>query len=140
MAILDDICFGKFQFEFVVILRNSLLINGILTNAEAWYDIKKADLETLEKVDESLLRQVLEAPCSTPKEMLHLEMGLLPIRFIIMRRRLNFLHCILNENSESLIYRFFKARLENPVKNDWAVTVREDLEHLNLPSIDEIQS
>jgi hypothetical protein len=51
MAILDDICFGKFQFEVAVILRNSPLINGILTNAEAWYDIKKADLETLETVD-----------------------------------------------------------------------------------------
>ena len=140
MAILEDICFGKFQFEVAVVLRNSLLINGILTNAEAWYDIKKADLETLEKVDESLLRQVLEAPCSTPREMLHLEMGLLPIRFIIMSRRLNFLHCILRENKESLVYRFFKAQYESPVKNDWTETVREDLANLNLPSIDDIQN
>ena len=130
---MEDICFGNFQFEVAVILRNSLLINGILTNAEAWYDIKKNELETLEKVDESLLRQVLEAPSSTPKEMLYLKMGLLPIRFIIMSRRLNFLHCILNENKESLIYRFFKAQADNPVKNDWSETVKQDSEALGLP-------
>lgn len=139
MTILEDICFGNFQFEVAVILRNSLLINGILTNAEAWYDIKKNELETLEKVDESLLRQVLEAPSSTPKEMLYLEMGLLPIRFIIMSRRLNFLHCILNENKDSLIYRFFKAQADNPVKNDWSETIKQDLESLGLPNCEEIQ-
>ena len=55
MTILEDICFGNFQFEVAVILRNSLLINGILTNAEAWCDVKKNELESLEKVDESLL-------------------------------------------------------------------------------------
>ena len=38
LTILEDICFGNFQFEVAVILRNSLLINGILTNAEAWYE------------------------------------------------------------------------------------------------------
>ena len=47
-----------------VILRNSLHINGMLANAEAWYDIKKNELETLENGDESLLRQMLKAPSS----------------------------------------------------------------------------
>ena len=139
MSILEDVCFGHFQFEVAAILRISLIINGILTNAEAWYDIKKTELETLEKIDESLLRQILEAPCSTPKEMLYLEMGLLPIRFIIMSRRMNFLHSILNEKQESLIYRFFRAQVDNPVKNDWAETVLQDLEVLGLPKFEEIQ-
>ena len=124
MTILEDICVGNFQFEIAVILMNSLLINGIITISEAWYDIKASELETLEKVDEALLRKVLEAPSSTPKEMLYLEVGLLPIRFIILSRRLNFLHDILNENSESLIYRFFAAQRANPVKNDWSDTVQ----------------
>ena len=139
MTILEDIYFGNFQFEIAVILRNSLLINGILTNSEAWYDIKISELETLEKVDEALLRQVLEAPSSTPKEMLYLEMGLLPIRFIILSRRLNFLHDILNESKESLISRFFAAQFANPVKNDWTDTVQGDLESLGLPKIEEVE-
>ena len=35
MSILNEIAFGKYHFEISVILRNSLLISGMLTNAEA---------------------------------------------------------------------------------------------------------
>ena len=132
MAILNEIAFGKYNFEISVILRNSLLISGMLTNAEAWYDVKKSELEVLEKVDESLLRQILETPSCTPKEMLYLEMGVLPIRFIIMSRRINYLHYILNQPKESLLFRVFKAQLDNPVKNDWIETVKQDFETLNM--------
>ena len=38
-AILEDMSFGKFYFEISVILRNSLLLNSMLTNSEIWYDI-----------------------------------------------------------------------------------------------------
>ena len=108
------------------------MINSILTNSEAWYDIKDAEIETLEKVDESLLRQILETPSSTPKEMLYLELGLTPIRYIIKSRRLNFLHYILQQDQESLLYRCFSAQKENPVKNDWTETVKSDLELLEF--------
>ena len=129
---MNEIAFGKYHFEISVILRNSLLISGMLTNAEAWYDVKKSELEVLEKVDESLLRQILETPSCTPKEMLYLEMGVLPIRFIIMSRRINYLHYILNQPKESLLFRVFKAQLDNPVKNDWIETVKQDFETLNM--------
>lgn len=66
-------------------------------------------------------------------------MGLLPIRFIILSRRLNFLHDILNESKESLISRFFAAQYANPVKNDWTDTVQGDLESLGLPKIEEVE-
>ena len=33
MSILQEVCFGKFQFEVAIILRNSLLISSMLTNA-----------------------------------------------------------------------------------------------------------
>ena len=43
-------------------------MNSILTNAEAWYDLKKSEIKSLEKVDESFIRKVLEAPKTTPKK------------------------------------------------------------------------
>ena len=50
---------------------------------------------------------------STPKEMLYLELGIVPIRFIIKMRRLNFLQYILQEDENCLIHTFLKAQLEN---------------------------
>ena len=91
MEKLSDICFGKHFFKVAIILRNSHLVSSLLTNSEAWYNVTQADTDMLEGVDEMLLRRVLECPMSTPKEMLYLELGVLPLRYIIKMRRLNFL-------------------------------------------------
>ena len=132
LSILDEICFGKYFFEVARILRNSLLISSLLSNSEAWYNLTTEDLNKLEQVDESLLRGFLECPVSTPKEMLYLEMNCIPIRFMIMSRRLNFLHYILNEDEDSLIFKFFLAQLEQPSRQDWCHTVTEDLKTLKM--------
>ena len=88
LTMLDGIPFGKFHFEAGVILRNRLLVSSMLFNSEVWYNITKSELELLETVDLMLLRGILKVPKSTPKEMLHLELGLVPFREIISRRRL----------------------------------------------------
>ena len=112
MDILEEICFGKYHFQVAMILRNSLLISSLLTNAEAWYNLSNAEVTDLEKVDEDLLRKVLESPVSTPREMLYLELGVSPIRNIIRSRRLNFLHYILHEEKQSLMYKFPKETIQ----------------------------
>ena len=140
MAILEEICFGKFYFQVAMVLRNSLLISSLLTNAEAWYNITNNEVAELEKVDEDLLRKVLECPMSTPKEMLYLELGVSPIRSIIRSRRLNFLHYILHEEKQSLVYQFLQAQRQDPVKNDWCQTVLEDMDIFQLGlSIEQIE-
>ena len=68
MSMLEDICFGKYYFQVAMVFRNSLLISSLLTNAESWYNLTAAEIDELEKVDEHLLRRVLEAPAATPKK------------------------------------------------------------------------
>jgi hypothetical protein len=132
MTKLEDVCFGRYYFKVAVVWRNTYLISSLLTNAEAWYCLTKADVDILESVDESLLRTILEAPVSTPIEMLYLELGVVPIRFKIEERRLNFLWYILHEDEESLISMFLQAQMENPVPGDWAQTCIQNLEDLNI--------
>ena len=44
MAILEDICFGKYFFQVAKILRNSMFINSLIFNSEAWYNVTNSDL------------------------------------------------------------------------------------------------
>ena len=108
------------------------MISSLLTNAEAWYNLSQSDIDTLESVDESLWRKILETPISTPKEMLYLEMGVIPIRYIIKMRRLNFLQYILHEDTNSLVHTCLTAQLENPSPGDWGLTCLKDLEELDI--------
>ena len=132
ISILDGSVFGPFHVEVALILRSSLLLNGILTNSEAWYGLKTSDLEQLEEIDEQLLRKILEVGAGCPKEMLYLETGTIPIRFLVAFKRVMFLHYILNQDKDSLIYRILEAQVRNPSKNDWSETVKQDLEELGI--------
>ena len=141
MCILNDIIFGPYHFEVALILRKSLLLSSLLTNSEAWYGMSLAEIEQIEQVDEMLLRKILEAGKSCPKEMLYLELGCTPIRFIIMQRRIMFLNYILNENKESLVYRVLEEQIRNPSKNDWILNVQKNLKSLDIHlSIEDIQN
>ena len=132
MSIMEEIYFGPYYFEVAIMLRNSLFISSLLSNSEAWYNLTREDIDKLEQADEILLRRILQCPFSTPKEMLYLELNCLPIRFIIMGRRIHFLSSILKEGEDSLIFKFLMAQLKNPSKSDWGQTVISDLEYVDM--------
>ena len=64
--------------------------------------------------------------------MLYLETGCKPIRFIIQARRVNYLQYILKEDKSSLISKFFHAQFAQSLKNDWALTIKKDLQELDI--------
>ena len=71
---------------------------------------------------------------------MYLELGRIPVRYIIMARRMNFLHYLLTLNNEELLSKFFMAQKEFPTKNDWVLTAIENLKHLEINlTFDEIR-
>ena len=132
LSILEELCFGKHFFTVFKILRESLFLNSILLNSEVWYNMKKTDIEELEKVDNILLKKVLEVPSSTPTAILHLELGTVPIRFILKTRRLMFLHYALQEDENSLLHKFLMAQIGTPKEGDWWLSVLQDINDLKL--------
>ena len=132
LNVLEGIPFGKLYFQVAILLRNSLLVSSILCNSEVWFNLTNSELDLLETVDLVLLRSILGVPKSTPKEMLFLELGVLPLRNIIRQRRLNFLHYILNQGADSMIFKVFEKQCKNRTKKDWVSTVLADLELVGL--------
>ena len=140
MLLLEELCFGKYYFEVAIVLRNAIFLSSIIFNSEAWYNMTNNDIDMLESVDEQLLQRILDAPVTTAKEILYLELGVIPIRHIIRGRILNFLKYILQQDQTSLIYRFFQVQRDTANKYDWISTVIKDIEELDLKlTIDDIQ-
>lgn len=139
--LMDEMCLGPWHFEAGNVLRGSLLLSTLLSNSEAWYNLTEKEIESLEKVDEALLRKIFSTQVTTPREALYLESGNVPVRFTLMARRLNFLHYISNEDEDSLIRRVLTAQLSDPIKGDWITTFLSDLETLKINlSMEEIQT
>jgi hypothetical protein len=68
LTMLKGIPFGQHYFEVGILLRDSLLVSSILFNAEAWYNLSSTELDLLETIDVSLLKQLLRAPKEHPQK------------------------------------------------------------------------
>ena len=79
-----------------------------------------------------LLSEIVECSRNVQRELLYLEFGIIPIAYLIKIRKQMFLHHILHQNEDSLLFRFFMAQLRNPTQGDWATSVIEDIDELEL--------
>ena len=141
MEILKTVSFGSKYFEIAVTLRESLLVNGMLTNAEIWYGISKSEINELEDVDKLLMRRVLESPSSSCVESLYLELGIIPISILIKARRVNYLHYLVNLSESEMLSKVFKTQWRFPTKDDWTTQVQEDLKDFEIDlSLEEMKS
>ena len=138
-SIVNDIPFGKYRMEVALKLRESMLINGILYNSEAWHGVTKKHIKELEALDEALLRKLLNAHSKTPSEFLYLETGALPLRWLLAQRRIIFMKHIMMKHDNELVKKVFMAQKHSPNQSDFVTLVTKDLSDLNI-SYEEVTS
>ena len=126
LAILNEIPLGIYKLEMGLKLRQAMLVNGILFNSEGWHGVTEEDIRTLEKVDEALLRSMLQCHAKVPLEFLYLETGSISIRHILSSRRIKFLRTILKREDEELTKRIYREQERNPTTGDFVELVKDD--------------
>ena len=127
LIILKHISFGHFSIEIALILRNSLLLNGILYNVEALVKLEQKHIKILEDCDNYFWQQVFNTPRTTAMESYHIEASTMPLRFTILGRKFMFLWTLLNKSSEELAKRVFTAQTMIKTENSWVDTIEKDL-------------
>ena len=137
LAMLKEAPLGKARIQSGLILREAMLINGILFNSEAWHGITTSDVASLERVDEALLRGVVGGHSKLPITALYLECGAVPLRYIIMSRRIMYLQVILKREETEQIKKLYKAQKESKTKGDFADFVEQDMHKLEVKETEE---
>lgn len=99
----------------------------MLYSLEVTNPIKGKHLRALETEDERYLRMLLKVESKCPLAGLYLGTGTLPICHEIRMKRLLYLHHILTLPKDKLIQKILVEQEADPVKNDWVITVKEDL-------------
>ena len=107
------------------------MLNGLISNSESWINVSKKDLEDLERPDMLLQRKILTTTGNPSKCFIQLELVIIPVKFVIMQKRLNFLHYILHEDIDSMIRQVFVTQRDDSKKGDF-----KDLTDKNRISLD----
>ena len=130
---------GHHYVKTALLLRDSMLINGVLTNLEVMYDVSKADLKELSKLDKLFFQKLTESARSTPTESCFLEFSVLPIEMVLKGRRVNYFHYLVSQNPSVMLLNFFRIQWVDPVPGDWTMMVKKELidlgKHLNITEI-----
>ena len=75
--------YGKHYFKAAKIMRESMLIGSMLNNSESWINLTKLDIETLEKPDTITQRNIFGNKGNPSKAFMCLELGIIPVHFVI---------------------------------------------------------
>ena len=132
MGMLQEISFGPHYFKMALLFRNSILISSMLGSSEVLYGLTNSHIEKLEQVDRIFFRRLFQVPNCTTIEAFYLETSAVPVRFILMSRRLLYLWDILQKNESELVRKVFDSQKMFTVKNDWVLQVQSDLEECGI--------
>ena len=134
-AMLRNLPLGKRRIESGLMLREAILINGVLLNTESWHGVTGVHIAKLQIVDNALSREITKSHSKVAREFLHLETGILPLFQVMSSRRIHYLWYIIDRNDNELIKRIYIKQNKSPVKGDWINLIKSDLEMFD-PNLD----
>lgn len=105
-------------------------------NSEVWNAISEASYIKLQDIYELYFRRIINVIKTVPKESIYITFGVIPIKYIIMKRRLMYWWHLNNVNKKELIYKIYNCQKLKMQKNDWSNSVNEDVKELK-PDIEE---
>ena len=65
-----------------------MFLSSLLLNSEAWVNLTEKDIRSLEQSDEILLSRILDCDAHTSNVAKYLELGVVPLKFEIIKKKL----------------------------------------------------
>ena len=140
LFILNNTYYGDNFFDIVKLLRNSMFLSVLLGNAEIWHNVTKKNLKSLEACDRMFLAQIMGTSNKGSYVLMLLEGGLLPIKELILQKRLSYFHSLLKSDNRTLGKQVLNEQMKYPKEQNWTNQAFKDLNELKIfLSSEEIQ-
>ena len=102
-----------------LLLYRALFLASTLFNAQAWRNLTEKDIMQLQTLQLKLLKKMVKAPSSISNCFIFLELGVLPIRYEIHKRKLSFVHHIVNLPHDDPVYQLYANMKSLPAEANW---------------------
>ena len=129
---LKEVGIGHHYIKIGLIYRDAIFKCKLLLNSEVWHCLTQEQISVLENIDKQYIRSILNSHAHVAIECIFFEVGLLPLRYEIMRRRLMYLWKLLNVDKSELIHRVYLSQENSSHPGDWVRLVDKDKIDLDL--------
>ena len=131
-AMCTEMSLGYHKYSIAKLLHQSIFLNGTLVNMETWADCTSQRLEMFERIEQSFLRRILAAHSKTPIECLYLELGVIPLRFHLMNRRVMYLYSITQRSDDELVKKVVESQKITRREGDFYTQTLNDMRYLQI--------
>ena len=135
-AMCTELSLGYHLYFIVKLLHQAIFINGTLVNMETWPHFNINRLCMFERAEQSLLRKILCAHSKTPVECLYLELGIIPLRFHLMARRIMYYKTIMMRDDDEITKMVVLCQMDNMIEGDFYPQVSDDMKLLKISEDD----
>ena len=98
--------YGKHTFKAAKCLQEGLLFPPLLTNSEIWVYVLEKDVQYLGKCDTMLHRKLLYENENPSRVFVLLELGVVPVKFMLKGKHANLSNNIFNGSGDSMLKMF----------------------------------
>ena len=131
-AMCTEISLGYQLYSIVKMIHQAIFLNGTLVKCETWPHFTEQRMVVFERAEQSLFRKVFNAHSKTAIESLYLELGIMPFRFHLMKRRILYFCDIMKRGDNELTKMVVLTQKENPIKGDFYIQVKNDMLTLGI--------
>ena len=136
LAMCNEVTLGCNRMEVLLLLYQSVFLQTMISNGQAWSHITDKDIEKLRISQLRCLKRMLKVPSSTPNAFVYMELGVLPIEYELHKKQLSYLHSVLNRPSSDPIHRMYDQQLLYSSEKNWANTIASIRITYGLPTND----
>ena len=124
--------YGRHTYKAALLMRQGLMLGGMLSNSESWINLTEADIAKLTMPETLLQGRLLSVSGNSSKVFMSLELGIVPVKFVLMAKRINMLNYILNESIDSTMKEVYEALKCDSRKGDFYSLVQKDQKDINI--------
>ena len=110
---------GRHTISVHILLHNTIFIQSILFNAQAWSNMTERNMEKITSVQLKFLKKIMGVKQATTNSFTYLEMGVMPIKYEFHKRQLSFLHHIIHLSEDDPVQKLWKYQASLPDYSNW---------------------
>ena len=123
---------GHMYIEVIEKLYNAIAKPMITFNTETWSNIRKEEMEEIEKIQKNILFRLYEMPRSTPYKVFLSEIGIWTIERQIQYKNLLFLHQLITSEENRIARKTLIEQQRCKIPKCWYSEIQQLAKNLNI--------
>ena len=132
LGMCTEISLGFQIYSIAKLLHEAMFVNGTLVNMETWPNCTTSRMEPFERIEQMFFKKILKAHSKTPIESIYLELGVIPLRFQLMKRRILYFHLIMQRSDDEITKQIVCIQKYDCLEGDFYAQTKQDLDALSI--------